>query len=248
VPAHPKVTATPDLPKELVNSLGRKLVLVPKGTFWMGDRGEQRQVEIPHDFYMGVFPLTQEQWQTVMGSNPSYFSRSGGGDDRVFAISDADFKQFPVEQVSWDDVQGFLKRLNAREKESGFLYRLPTEAEWEYACRGGTSSQIDCAFDFYFSQPSNDLAPWQANFGGHLGLTTKVGSYKPNRLGLYDMHGNVWEWCQDLFQAGGSARVIRGGSWSHGGSYCRASSRGSDEPDYRGKLLGFRITAVPSGE
>jgi formylglycine-generating enzyme required for sulfatase activity len=170
-------------------------------------------------------------------------------------------KQFPVEQVSWDDVQEFLKRLNVRETDSGFLYRLPTETEWEYACRGGASSQQDCAFDFYFgdpsrnlSQPTNDLSPEQANFDGrnpagkapkakYLKRTTKVSSYKPNRLGIYDMHGNVWEWCADHFKEA-SARVFRGGSWSYGGFYCRASHRGGG-PGGRYNDLGFRVAAVP---
>jgi formylglycine-generating enzyme required for sulfatase activity len=252
-----------DVPREIVNSLGMKLVLLPRGTFWMGDQGSQAQVAIPHDFYLGAFPVTQGQWQAVMGSNPSWFSRSGRGADKVKGISEADLKQFPVEQVSWDDMQEFLKQLNAHEKDSGFLYRLPTEAEWEYSCRGGASSQQDCNFDFYFgdpsrnlSQPTNDLSSEQANFDGnhsagnapkgkYLERTTKVGSYKPNRLGIYDMHGNVWEWC---FEAQASARLFRGGSWSSLGSRCRASYRGGRGPDYRYRYLGFRVAAVPSGE
>jgi formylglycine-generating enzyme required for sulfatase activity len=311
VPAQP-VQAPPKKPPEppraIVNSLGMKLVLVPRGTFWMGDRGSQRQVEIARDFYIGVYPVTQEQWQAVMGSNPSYFSRSGGGAAKVKGISDADLKQFPVEQVSWDDVQEFLKRLNAREegmlpsrsaaaiigqdslkpaiiaqqfnlqkavlnavlggrvimellnardKETGLLYRLPTEAEWEHACRGGATSQEDCAFNFYFSQPTNDLSSEQANFDGsyhagsapkgkYLERTSKVGSYSPNRLGIYDMHGNVWEWCEDLFEAGGSARVIRGGSWRSLATDCRASIRLRRAPSSRD--LSVRLAAVPAGE
>jgi len=248
-----------DVLREIVNSLRMKLLLVPGGTFWMGDRGSQTQVQIPRDFYMGAFLVTQEQWQAVMGSNPSYFTRGGGGADKVKGFSDADLKQFPVEQVSWDDVQEFLKRLNAREKDSGFLYRLPTEAEWEYSCRGGATSQKDCAFDFYLSQPTNDLSAEQANFDGrnpagsapkgkYLERTSKVGSYKPNRLGIYDMHGNVWEWCEDHFEGGGSARVVRGGGWIINGSGCRASIRGSRVPSNRHDYLGVRLAAVPSGE
>jgi formylglycine-generating enzyme required for sulfatase activity len=250
----------PMLRREIVNSLGMKLVRVPAGTFWMGDRGSQKQVTIRRDFYIGAYPVTQWQWQDVMGNNPSCFSRRGRGALRLLGtIPDADLKQFPVEQVSWDDTQEFLKRLNARENDSGFLYRLPTEAEWEYACRGGATSPIECAFDFYFAQPTNDLSSAQANFDGnspagnapegeYLGRTTKVGSYPPNRLGLYDMHGNVWEWCEDHSQAGGSARVFRGGSWHVYGARCRASYRGGDEPAYRDYDLGFRLAAVPSGE
>jgi formylglycine-generating enzyme required for sulfatase activity len=107
-------------------------------------------------------------------------------------------------------VQGFLNRLNAREKGSGFLYRLPTEEEWEYSGRGGTSSQEACAFDFYLLQPTNALTSGQANFDNTLGRTTKAGSYRPNRLGIYDLHGNVWEWCLNPYAY--SAQVIRGGS------------------------------------
>jgi formylglycine-generating enzyme required for sulfatase activity len=236
-----------DVPKEIgVKSLGMKLVFVPRGTFWMGDRDSQRQVEIAHDFYMGVVPVTQQQWQDIMGSNPSHFSRNGGGAGAVKGIPDAELKQFPVEQVSWQDVQEFLQRLNAREKGSEFLYRLPTEAEWEYSCRGGVTSQKDCAFDFYFAQPTNDLTSGQANFGNSLGRTTKVGSYKPNRLGIYDMHGNVWEWCEDVAQ--GSARVFRGGGWGSDAGNCRASRRKSRGPSHRDNDLGYRLAAVPSGE
>jgi uncharacterized protein (TIGR02996 family) len=245
--------------RQLTNAVGIKLVLVPRGTFWMGDRGKQRQVEIPHEFYIGAFPVTQGQWYAVMGDNPSWFFRSGLDANNVKDISDADLKQFPVEQVSWEDVQEFLKRLNGREKGTGFLYRLPTEAEWEYSCRGGATSQEECAFDVYFAQPTNDLSSEQANFDGRypagnapegqcLGRATKVGSYQPNRLGIYDMHGNVWEWCEDHFEAQGSARVVRGGCWSRYGSRCRASYRDGRGPARRVSILGFRLAAVPSGE
>jgi uncharacterized protein (TIGR02996 family) len=232
----------------VTNTVGMKLVLVPRGNFWMGNhRGRQRQVEVPHDFYLGAYPVTQEQWQSVMGSNPSWFSRSGRGPEAVARISDADLKQFPVELVTWDDVQEFLKRLNAREKDSGLMYHLPTEAEWEYACRGGASSQHDCAFDFYFSRPTSDLSSKKANFNlSPLRRTSKVGSYPPNRLGIYDMHGNVWEWCGDMGR--GSSRVIRGGSWNYNSSSCRASSRRRNEPSDRHTGLGVRVAAVPSGE
>jgi formylglycine-generating enzyme required for sulfatase activity len=245
-------------PREIVNILGMKFVFVPRGTFWMGDLDSQTQTQVPHDFYMGVYPVTQEQWQTVMGSNPSYFSRSGGGADKVKGLSEADLKQFPVEQVSWEDVQEFVKRLNAREKAGGFLCRLPTEAEWEYSCRGAATSEKDCAFDFYFAQPTNDLSSEQANFDGnypagsapkgkYLERTTKVGSYKPNCLGIYDMHGNVWEWCEDHYVAAGSARSLRGGSWNVSGGSCRASVRNWFEPASHRIILGVRLVAAPPG-
>jgi uncharacterized protein (TIGR02996 family) len=244
------------------NSIGVQLVLVPRGIFWMGDRGSKRPVEVPHESYIGAFPVTQEQWQTVMGDNPSEFSLGGEDDRQVRRIPAADLKQFPVEQVSWDDVQEFLNRLNEREKSGGLLYRLPTEAEWEYACRGAATSPEECAFDFYFSQPTNDLSSKQANFDGrypagnaplgkNLGRTTKVGSYQPNRLGIYDMHGNVWEWCADRVIDRDPTRprvVIRGGSCGHKGSFCRASFRRKEESWRSYGDLGFRLVAVPSSE
>jgi len=245
--------------KEVPNSLGMKFVLVPRGKFWMGERGSQHQVEVPREFYIGTVPITQGQWQEIMVTNPSWFCRNGGGADKVKDIPDADLKQFPVENVSWDDVQKFLEKLNAREKDKGFRYRLPREDEWEYACRGGATSERDCDFDFYFSQRTNDLSSEQANFDGrnpagnapkgkYLERTSKVGSYPANELGLFDMHGNVWQWCEDRFQAGGLARVVRGGSWrSGGGCLCRASFRSGYEPSYRDYRLGFRLAAVPSG-
>jgi formylglycine-generating enzyme required for sulfatase activity len=127
-----------------------------------------------------------------------------------------------VEQVSWNDVQEFLKKLNEKERGRGYLYRLPTEAEWEYACRGGPTSLEDCSFHFYLEKPANDLSSEQANFDGnypagkapkgkYLGRTSRVGAYPSNKLGLCDMHGNVFQWCVDAF-GGDSNRVYRGGS------------------------------------
>ncbi len=241
------------------NSIGMEMVLVPAGTFWMGGGGGtpgDKQVEIPADFLMGTTPVTQGQWQAVMGKNPSWFSRTGAGRESVQDVADADLLNFPVESVSWKMVQGFLKKLNAREKDSGWTYRLPTEAEWEYSCRGGPASKEECSFHFYLDQPSNDLSSTQANFDGnypagsagkgpYLARPTRVGSYKPNRLGLYDMHGNVWEWCQDIFQ--GSQRVIRGGGWYDYAGYCQASYRSGYGPAFRDRDLGLRLARVPSG-
>src|SRR5205085_1344123 len=111
-----------------------------------GNPGDKK-VEIAHDFYLGVYEVTQEEWQAVTGLNPSFFSRPGDGKDRLEGIAEADLKRFPVEQVSWDDAQAFLTRLNARAKKPGWVYRLPKEAEWEYACRGGPlADRFESAF------------------------------------------------------------------------------------------------------
>jgi formylglycine-generating enzyme required for sulfatase activity len=130
------------MPREITNTLGMSLVLVPCGTFWMGEPGHQQPVCIPQDFYIGAFTVTQGQWQTVMGSNPSWFSRGGRGAHRVQEIPDEELNQFPVECVSWDGTQEFLRRLNARERAGGLLYRLPTEAEWESAAAGSVRNRI----------------------------------------------------------------------------------------------------------
>jgi formylglycine-generating enzyme required for sulfatase activity len=168
----------------------------------------------------------------------------------------ADRRRFPVEQVSWGDVQEFIRRLNERENRREWLYRLPTEMEWEYACRGGAGSKKDCSCHFYLDHPTNHLSSDQANFDGnypcgkgrkgtYLERTCKVGSYKPNRFGIYDMHGNVWEWCDDWT---GSERVVRGGSWYDDAELCRAAKRGhsGDTPSDRSNNLGLRLALVPA--
>jgi formylglycine-generating enzyme required for sulfatase activity len=244
-------------------------VLVPAGTFWIGGGGGtpgERQATIAHDFNMGVFPVTQGQWQTLMGNNPSWFSRMGDGKEDVKQISDAELQLFPVEQVSWEDAQQFIERLNASERGSGWVYRLPTEAEWEYACRGGATTREECSYHFYFAspddsqqliaQPTNGLSSHDANFNGnypagnaskgpYLQRTSKVGSYRPNKLGIYDLHGNVWEWCAD---AVGPVRVFRGGGWGRSGPLCRAADRNWCAPSVRSDSLGFRVARVPFGK
>jgi uncharacterized protein (TIGR02996 family) len=265
----------PCLP-ERTNSLGMRFVLIPAGTFLMGspddegfrgdDEGPVHEVEITRPFYLGVHPVTQAQWQAVMGSNPSYFSAASHGGCSVKGLNTDDF---PVERVSWNDATVFLKALSAlkKERESGRNYRLPTEAEWEYSCRGGASSYQT----FHFG---NSLCSTQANIAGNfpyggaengpnLGRTCEVGSYPPNGFGLYDMHGNVKEWCADWYDehyyassprcdpqgpVKGAARVFRGGSRYSPGWECRSACRSRCWPDFRRDSVGFRVALVPSDQ
>jgi formylglycine-generating enzyme required for sulfatase activity len=234
----------------LTSTLKLKLAWVPPGRSWLGgggDRSGTQEFTLPKGLWCGVYPVTQAEWQAVMGNNPSHF----GGKPR-----------HPVENVSWDDVQQFLDKLNARLARGGLTYRLPTEQEWEYICRGGPLSQSQSAFHFYFarsktdltSAPTNDLSSHQANFDGtypagsaskgpYLQTTSEVGLYLPNPLGVYDMHGNIWEWTSSQE---GSSRVFRGGCWSFIAEFCTASNRYGNEPGIRNLNLGFRVLAAPS--
>lgn len=228
--------------------MGLKLVRIPAGTFTMGSPPEEakRQAdESPHrvvisrPFYLSATEVTQRQWMAVMGNNPSHFRAVG---------LDA-----PVEQVTWNDVQEFLRRLNAHGREH---YRLPTEAEWEYACRAGGET----AYAF-----GDRISTDQANYDGRYPLprqrpgtyrasTMSVASFAPNAWGLYDMHGNVWEWCADQYcpypedtatdpagDCGSPLKVIRGGSWVFGADSARSALRYTHEPRLRGFSIGFRV-------
>ena len=220
--------------RPVVNSIGMQFKLLPGGTFTMGEGGEAHKVTLTKPFGLGVYEVTQEQYQQVMGTNPSKFKAP----------------QNPVEQVSWNDAVEFCRKLSAlpAEKSAGHVYRLPTEAEWEYACRAGTTTK----YSFGDSESElGDYAWYDKNSGG---TTHPVGGKKPNGWGLYDMHGNVFEWCQDWYgdypsgsvmdptgAASGSFRVDRGGSWRHYSGICRSAFRSGDSPDLRDFCLGFRV-------
>jgi len=180
------------------------------------------------NFKMGKFEVTQAQWQAVMGDNPSGFKR---GDN-------------PVECVSWNDCKEFLAKLNARPevKASGLTFRLPTEAEWEYACRAGsTGDYCKLADGTEITESTLGEVAW---YGDNSEKTTHpVGQKKPNAFGLYDMHGNVWEWCEEEYRAGDSDRVYRGGGWRSGSRFCSAGFRSGSSPGNRDDLLGFRLAA-----
>jgi uncharacterized protein (TIGR03067 family) len=237
------------------NTIGMEFVKVPKGKSWLGggkDKLGEKEVEIPADFYFGKYEVTQEEWEKVMGENPSWFSRDGKGKDAVKDVFDADLKRFPVEYVSWDQCQLFVAKLNKLEKETDWVYRLPSAVEWEYACRGGPmADKANSDFDFYFAKPTHTLLPGQANFGldGGTGRPCKVGSYEPNPLGLYDVHGNVWEWCQDSRKEpdGSPGRVYRGGGWRSDSRPCRAGLSSGNVSSLGSYLVGLRLARVPAG-
>jgi formylglycine-generating enzyme required for sulfatase activity len=224
---------------------------VPSGESWLGGGGGEEGTTaftLEEGLWCGIYPVTQEQWHAVMGNNPSHFNGK---------------PKNPVEMVSWNDVHVFLKKLNALSSRSGVLYRLPTADEWEYILRGGPVSKFQSQYDYYFARSktdltavtSNDLSSTQANFDGNcpagsgkegptLETTSAVGNYLPNPLGMYDMHGNVWEWtCTEE----GSDRMRCGGSWYFNGGLCKASFRIGYDPDDRFNNLGFRLLAVPVG-
>jgi formylglycine-generating enzyme required for sulfatase activity len=248
------------VPAEAVGRRSHEIMMtfvgLPKRAFYMGGGGGMagEKTKIKEDFEIAVHAVTQGQWQAVMGNNPSAFSREGANQGSVSRISEEELKLFPVEQVSWEDAQEFIKWLNKKERGGGYWYRLPTEAEWEYACRGGATSEQECSYHFYLDKPSNDLSSAQANFNGNfpggkapkgqfLGRPTRVGSYPPNKLRLCDMHGNVWQWTSS---SEGSDRVLRGGCWyDAAGTFCLASKRIWFAPSHRNYGGGFRLARVP---
>ena len=214
-------------------------------TFGDGDASEKpiHKVTVP-DFHLCKYPVTQAQWKKIMGDNPAHFK----GDD------------LPVEQVSWDHAQAFLKKLNAK---TGQEYRLPSEAEWEYAAREGgkkvrfgNGKDIADPKEMNFDGTKEYKEPYSA-IGEYREKTTPVSQFKPNALGLHDMSGNVWEWCQDVWhedykgapndgtaweQGGDSTRrVVRGGSWLNIPLDCRAAFRSRFDTDFRGIVSGFRL-------
>ncbi|MEQ1637459.1 MAG: formylglycine-generating enzyme family protein [Methylococcales bacterium] len=225
------------------NFSGIKFVKIAPGCFQMGgDTGvketsaaelPRHQVCIEKAYYLGETEVTQAQWVAVMASNPSKFN----------------VNSHPVEQVSWNDVQEFIKRLNAR--EGGNSYRLPTEAEWEYAARAGS----EALYSFGDNAKSLSKYAWYGN-EGYGGRTSQVAQKQPNAWGLYDMQGNVWEWVQDWYDSGyyanssakdphgpgsGKFRVYRGGSWVASASNLRLAARFSGLPISRSRDLGFRL-------
>ncbi len=249
------VSAFAQEPNEITNSIGMKFVLIPKGTFTMGSPGReqgrledevQHEVTISKEYYLGMHEVTQAQYEKMMGKNPSWFQ-----DDKIAG----DSGNHPVELVTWDDAVEFCRRLSElpEERKTGRVYRLPTEAEWEYACRAGSQTAYSLGDD---PKSLGDYAWSKENSNDQ---THAVGGKNPNAWGLYDMIGNVWEWCSDSYgeypkgagtdPAGprkGSSRVIRGGSWSNKDAQCRSALRGRSGPWLLS--FGFRVALSPSRE
>jgi formylglycine-generating enzyme required for sulfatase activity len=259
----------------LENSAGMRLALIPPGAFRMGSPGGEKgrknerprhPVEITRPFYLGVYPVTQEEYQRVTGKTPSHFQQRPHGPD---GLADLDTRRFPVENISGYDADAFCRALSnlPQEKQAGRSYRLPTEAEWEHACRAGTSTP------YYFGEAVS-LA--QVNYGtyygheaararrkkesGHLQRPCPVGSYPPNAFGLFDMHGNVWEWTchgeipylrgarRDPGGPGeGDLRTLRGGCWFDNAGRCRSAYRHVLSGGISASGLGCRVALTAGG-
>jgi formylglycine-generating enzyme required for sulfatase activity len=235
-------------PKELSVDLGKSvtlaMVLIPAGEFMMGspdsdknardEEKPQHRVRITRPFYLGKYLVTQGQWEVLMGNNPSRFKGPKN----------------PVERVSFDDCQAFVGKLNAKTRGQRGKFALPTEAQWEYACRAGSRAR------YCFGDDERQLGEYGWIDTNSSGKTHAVGEKRPNDWGLYDMHGNVWEWCQDYYDAGfyaksppddptatklGSFRMIRGGGWYYGARNCGSANRFLSGPEYRYEVLGLRV-------
>ncbi len=239
-----------------INSLQMEFAFVPKGKSWLGGGGGspgEKEVQVALDFYMGVYEVTREEWEKVMGAgnNVSQFSRNGKQESAVRKISDAELKRFPVDSISWNDCQQFVTKLNQMVDESGWVYRLPTSHEWEYACRGGPmTSRDESRFDFYLDEPTNTLPPGKANYDvSGLKRPCKVGSYPPNKLGLHDMYGNVFEYCNDVVKGkdkSESLRYLTGGGWMDNARLCCSEHRSIGDPHSQYTGGGVRLVRVPT--
>ena len=251
-PEPPVVTPSPSV----TNSIGMKLILVLPGEFAMGSPdsdsmgcdGERpaHRVRITKPFYLGAYPVTQAEYERVMGSNPSDLAVSEFGSPALRALIISPNK--PVNGVSWEDAHDFCRRLSALPGEVGRAYCLPTEAQWEYACRAGSTTR------WCFGDDDTQLGDY-AWFSENSGMTQSVGQKRCNRWALYDMHGNVWEWCADLYAPyamcaedapqvaeTGSGRMCRGGGANFDAKSCRSAVRRSiTKPGYHDVTLGFRV-------
>lgn len=224
---------------KILNILDMEFVWVPGGCYMMGsDLGGSDEKPVHkvcvNGFWIGKYEVTQGQYKMIMGKNPSYFKKGG---------------KYPVEQVSWYDTQSFISALNSK---TGKTFRLPTEAEWEYAARSGGENQV------YSGGASIDNLAWFVDNSG--AIPHEVGTKSPNGLGIYDMSGNMWEWCQDWYYknyyansstnnpsgpSSGLRRVYRGGSWFEKAGICRSTFRYRNHPSRTIMSVGFRLVLLP---
>jgi formylglycine-generating enzyme required for sulfatase activity len=246
---------------EIANGVKMEFCWIPAGKATLGSPKEEKErdsYELEHEyetkgFLLGKHPVTQAEWKAVMGDNPSWFQPEGSGKDKLQKDKILDTSRFPVEEVSWDDCQEFLVLVNKRVGAAKVFgqagkFVLPHEDEWEYACRGGKGNKQA----FYFG---NELNGTQANCDGNFPYgrdkkgdykerPTEVGSYAkehPHPWGLCDMHGNVWQWCENLCEKSKGRRALRGGAWHLDPAYCRAAYRGMPSPADRLNVYGFRV-------
>ena len=228
-------------PSEISVSIGLQLRLIPEGTFIRGEGSGAHSVTLSKPFYLGIYPVTQQQYKKVMGENPSYFQGIKVGGDS---------SNHPVEEVTWENAVEFCKKLSElpEEQKAGRVYRLPTEAEWEYACRAGSNTA------FSFGENSELLGDYAWYDENSYQRRHPVGEKKSNACGLYDMLGNVWEWCSDWYgeyptkavldpvgAKVGSDRVFRGGSWRTRAACCQSAFRIRCDPSLQRNDLGFRV-------
>ena len=237
IPAGEFLMGGDEPPEEVVKKCGEVRAKVQ----WFQNEQPRHQVKITKAFYLGVYVVTQAQYEALMGNNPSHFKGESN----------------PVEYVAWNDAVEFCKKLSAK---TGQTVRLPTEAEWEYACRAGTTTPFNTGETI-----STDQANYNGNYytygskikGEYREKTVAVGSFAPNAWGLYDMHGNVFEWCQDWYDSypldetidpvgveKGESRVFRGGSWLSYARFCRSAARGRSNPSLRYNYIGFRVVCT----
>ena len=247
--ASPSTRPAKQFTLDLGDNVSMKLVLIPDGKFMMGspdgekdrqsDEGPQREVTISKPFYMGIREVTQRQYELVMGKNPSRFQGARN----------------PVEHVSWNEAVDFCEKLS---RKTGRTVHLPTEAQWEYACRSGTTTPFHTGRTISTDEANydGDYVYGNGRKGTFRRTAVAVGSFKPNGFGLYDMHGNVWEWCSDWYAdsyekannqdptgpTSGKYRVLRGGYWHEGPICCRSANRFALSADCRGSFYGFRVS------
>ncbi len=236
------------------NSLEMRFVRIPAGSNTLGssdndtladaDERPAHRVTFDQPWWLGAHEVTQSQFESVMGERPAWFCKQGGG---AAAVEGLNTLELPIDMVSWHDAVEFCRRLSdwPTERSAQRRYRLPTEAEWEYACRAGSTTRYS---------RGDTLTPRDANIGATLGRTSIVGSYQPNRWGLFDMHGNVWEWCADAYRFDAYTRpnstdddeptqghVVRGGDWKHATHMARSANRDVTRSTRRDPGNGLRV-------